>query len=239
MKLDVLLNPIEISEAAIKTGISVVIDIFRSSSTIITALSNGCKEIMPVETVERAQELYEKLGDRNALLCGENDGIKPEDFDLGNSPEDYSKESVSGRKIIFTSTNAAKTIPAVRCYERVFIAGFLNAEYVADVLAKAERDIYIVCAGNYRKLSLEDTVCAGMLVNYLSMRREYSKTDAALTAEIIFKNFQDDLSKMFAESEHGRKLQEMGLKKDLEYCIQINKFRILPEYNNGRIIVNN
>ncbi len=94
MKIHVFITPAEIDDnyAARRRSTPsendpvIVIDVLRSSSTILSALANGCREIIPVESVERALSLHTALFDTGLMLCGERDGMRINGFDLGNSP---------------------------------------------------------------------------------------------------------------------------------------------------------
>ena len=54
MKVNVLISPVNADELYFANKTTVVIDVLRASSTIINALSNGAKEVIPVATVEFA-----------------------------------------------------------------------------------------------------------------------------------------------------------------------------------------
>lgn len=54
MKISVYALPDNIQEKELKECIAVVIDVLRAASTIITALYNGCKEIVPTAEIEEA-----------------------------------------------------------------------------------------------------------------------------------------------------------------------------------------
>ena len=55
------------------------------------------------------------------LLGGEREGVKIEGFDLGNSPREYVEDVVSGKTVIFTTTNGTAALlhaahhPSSRC----------------------------------------------------------------------------------------------------------------------------
>lgn len=76
----------------------VVIDILRATSTIITALANGAKSIIPTATVEEAVKIAKNLERSTYLLCGERNTKTIDGFDLGNSPLEYTEDKVSGKK---------------------------------------------------------------------------------------------------------------------------------------------
>ena len=84
---------------------AVVIDVLRATSVITTALDNGVREVIPVATVEEAQNLFAASDAANTIRGGERDSIKIEGFDLANSPLEYKRKTVEGKTLIFTTTN--------------------------------------------------------------------------------------------------------------------------------------
>ncbi|UCD59067.1 MAG: 2-phosphosulfolactate phosphatase, partial [Candidatus Hydrogenedentota bacterium] len=52
--------------------VCVVIDVLRASTTIVTALANGCPAVIPVETPGQAREIARNRG---CLLGGERNGV--------------------------------------------------------------------------------------------------------------------------------------------------------------------
>ncbi len=238
MKVTVYFTPAEINENNIKGSCSVVIDVLRSSSTIIHALHNKCREIIPVETIERAISLRSNLFDTNVLLCGEKEGIKVDGFDLGNSPADYTPVNIAGKTLIFTSTNAAVAIVKVRNSEKTLISGFQNLTTVVLQTLKDNLPLNIVCAGFHNGFSLEDTICAGMAVDLLRKESpgEIELSDSARAASAIAGLHVDDLKNSVRYSEHGKRLAELGFEKDIDFCIEINNISVLPLYSEGKII---
>ncbi|MCP4704775.1 MAG: 2-phosphosulfolactate phosphatase, partial [candidate division Zixibacteria bacterium] len=100
-------GPIKDKELAGKT--LVMIDILRASTTICYALNAGAKSVIPVSEPGEATEMRAKIGVENSLICGERDGIKIEDFDLGNSPLEYTNEIVNEKNIVLTTSNGTRT----------------------------------------------------------------------------------------------------------------------------------
>ena len=107
MKIEVCFTPAQVDESDLRDKNVVVIDILRASTTIIIALSNGAKEVVPVETIEGAVKIASGLFSETTLLCGERDGRTIEGFHLGNSPLEYNEEKVRGKTLVFTSTNGS------------------------------------------------------------------------------------------------------------------------------------
>lgn len=238
--LEVVFTPEEIKNRRLSGKLIVVIDVLRASSTIVTALAYGCRGLVPILSPEQAKEKAQQFKKEEVLLGGEREGRKIKGFDLGNSPREYQKEIVEDRIIIFSTTNGVKTLEIVRGAFRIIIASFLNLQATFNYCSKFQGDILLACAGKEGYFSLEDTVCAGMLIN--SLRDIYSDTcqevDANLTAQVLYKKFGNNILEMLRKSQHGRYLESIGLRKDLEFCSQLDIFNIVPIFRDGLISLN-
>ena len=135
--ISLYVTPREFSDDNLRGTTAIVIDVLRSSSTIATALLCGAREIVPVSSPAEAGELAQKYGRAATLLCGERDGKRIEGFDLGNSPSEYTAEQVSGRTLIFSSTNGSPVMVRARLSDRVLIGGFNNFSAVVESVAAA------------------------------------------------------------------------------------------------------
>lgn len=214
-----------------------VIDVLRTSTTMITGLANGAKEVIPTDSTASAG-IIGRNSQGSALLCGEKNGKLIEGFNLGNSVKEYSEEVVKGKSLIFSSTNGTPALVKSKFSHNCVIAGFVNISSVAEYLSKLGEDFIILCAGKNEEFSLEDTVCAGMLIDLLTKRlasRLYELSDSALGAAKLYSAYKKDLLKMMRDSEHGRFLVSLGFGSDLADCAAVDKHKILPVQRNGVI----
>ena len=76
MKVDIIISADDIAESKIQNKIAVVIDMFRATSVIVTALNNGCKEVIPYLTIEETLEHAKKLNREDYILGGEEEQLK-------------------------------------------------------------------------------------------------------------------------------------------------------------------
>ena len=213
---------------------AVVIDVFRASTTIITALANGCGELIPVETVEKAVEMKKKR--QEALLGGERQAVRIPGFDLGNSPFEYSRPVVEGRTIITSTTNGTSALKTAEEAVKVFVGGFVNAQALVSILKEDRKDVVLLCAGNYGRFSLEDALCAGLFAKRLSGLARVG--DAAMAAKAMYCDFSgSDFTKKVAESSHASFLIKAGFEKDVAFCLQCDLFSITPEFCDGVITI--
>ena len=236
MKLNVLFSPVNADELYFANKTTVVIDVLRASSTIITALSNGAKEIIPVASVEFAVNVSGVMFGGQTLLGGERNTIKIEGFALGNSPFEYSKESVLDKFIVFYSTNGSRAIVKTKFADNSFICSFNNLSAVARYIIKLNSDVEILCAGNNNLFSLEDSVCAGMLIGELTRRKKSIKvSDSSAAAFALYEKFGTDIFDMLKNTEHGKKLLENDFAKDVEFCSKLNSTKNIPCFDGKSI----
>ena len=238
MKLDVLFSPVLADELFFTGKTTVVIDILRASTTIVQALANGAKEIVPVGTIEFAVKVSGGMFGGQTLLGGERNTKKVEGFALGNSPSEYTTEVVTGKTIVFYSTNGSRAIVKAKYSSNLFICSFNNIKALAKHLKKLNEDVIILCSGNNNFFSLEDSVCAGMLINELTTgKKKNNLTDASTSALTLFDSFGKDIHKMLCETEHGQLLIKNGYEEDLKACAELNKKDVIPFYSGNAIKV--
>jgi 2-phosphosulfolactate phosphatase len=214
-----------------------VVDVLRASTTVITALSNGAREIMPAASIAEARRSAGNQKKDAVLLCGERAGFRIRGFDLGNSPSDYSKERVLGKSLVFASTNGSVMLKkAAGKGGRVFVAGFVNMDAVVQAISSRDKDTRIACSGREGGFSLEDAVCAGMIVDRVrNMGVDPECWDGALSALLLYRHFASDLAGMARNSFHGKYLASIGMDKDIPDCTAVSRYNIVPEMRKGRI----
>lgn len=231
MNINVVLSPANVDELHFSGKTTVVVDVLRATTTIITALMNGAKEIVPVGSVEFAMKASSNMFGGQTLICGERNAKKIDGFNLGNSPLEFTNDVIGGKSLVFFTTNGTKAIVKAKYSDEVIIASFLNISAVAKYLVELNKPFEILCAGKNNSFCLEDTVFAGKLIAEILMQTEdVELSDSGLAAAAIAKTFGKNLKKMFAESEHGKFLIENGFEEDLKYCAKQNVTEDIPVF---------
>ncbi|WNR42568.1 2-phosphosulfolactate phosphatase [Paenibacillus roseipurpureus] len=205
----------------------IVVDVLRATSTIITALMNGCREVIPVETVIKAKECAR----RGDLLGGERYCKKIPGFDLGNSPIEYTREAVEGRRIILTTTNGTRGIQKAIKADHVLAGALLNGRAAAAAAIELKRDTVIVCAGTQDVFSLEDGLCAGLLLDEIASQlgeASMQTNDFGLAMRSCYHESKDRLLDTILASSNGKKMKKSGFLADVELCAQCNLFDCVP-----------
>lgn len=240
MKITLYCSPIEVPEEIFRGKTTVVIDVLRASTAIITAIDNGCREIIPTDTVDAAMEIAQRLGRNEVSLCGERSSKKVKGFNLGNSPSEYSRNTIGGKTLVYTSTNGSGAIIRSRNSDLSLIGAFVNISAVARSTVQGEDDIIILCSGEDGTFSLEDTVCGGMLITKILDIRGSSEqidfNDAALAAQVLYRTYAHDILGMLKITNHGRHLTEIGFGNDLDFCAIIDTTTVIPILIEGRVV---
>lgn len=220
---------------------AVVFDILRATSTITTALANGCLAVIPVVTVEEARSMAGHQENRkacrpagNVLLGGERGGQKIPFFPHGNSPLEYTPEVVSGNYLVLTTSNGTRAISGASRADEIFIGSLLNARATARAAAKTGKDIMLICAGTADKFSMEDTLAAGFVIKELKDTKPVL-TDLATAALRLAEHYGQNPVRAFYDSLHGQKLLRLGLAEDIRWCAQVNIYNFTSRYRDGRI----
>ena len=229
MNIHVFLTAAQVDPAVVAGRAAVVIDVIRATSTIAEALANGASAVYPTDSTQDAMKLRASLGPEDTLLCGERKGLKVEGFDLGNSPREFTREVVGGKRLVMSTTNGTRAFLAAAGAARVVSASFMNLGSAANAVAGHE-GIVIICAGRGDDFSLDDVVCAGQVAARLQQPGDGSAVlnDAALAAVALAERFPPS-AEFLGATAAGRALKEIGLGDDLELCAQCDRHELVPE----------
>jgi 2-phosphosulfolactate phosphatase len=209
---------------------SVVVDTFRSSSTITTALDNGARAVIPFNNIVAAMRCRRELKDGStAILVGERDGITPRGFDYNISPYDMSAQNAGGKMIIYTSSNLTRVLAKLR-RSRIIIGGINNARAVAHYLQRYRRIALVPC-GTIDGPTIEDIVGAGSIIDSLHAG---SLTDNALIALGLYRS--PKWRQLCIEGRTAKLMCKLGMERDIELCLRANVSSIVPGVIKGRIV---
>ena len=213
----------------------IVVNGLRSNAVIITALANGSDRVVAVDKIEDAIAIRKQFSDIS-VLCGAYDKDNPDGYEMGNSPQEYTGDSVRDKLIIHCSTNGSKAINACAEGEHVYIGSIVNATAVAKAALETQRDIYIVCSGLDGDLSLEDMFAAGCVAERLLEKIPNAIIDD--TVQLMIKLYLEFKSKPL-ELLRGLKtfdgLIENGWESDIKYCLSEDLVPVVPEFSEGTI----
>lgn len=240
IKVEMFFTPQLLDERQLKDKNVVIIDVLRSSTTIATALQNGAREVIPMKNIDNVLKISSGLDAKVTLRGGERQGRMIEGFNLGNSPSEYSEAAVRGKSVIMLTTNGTPAMVNARNALNLFIAGFVNLSLVVAAVMELKSDFTIVCSGKENNFCIEDSICAGKIINRMVKESsiDVQLDDAAAAAVALDKAFGKNILKMLQNSDHGKYLQEIGFGADLKTCSRIDAIPVLPVLSGGVIRLN-
>jgi 2-phosphosulfolactate phosphatase len=227
--VQVHLLPDYVPQGRLAGGLAVVVDVLRASTTIIHALASGCTDVRPCLEVEEAKHLAGQMRAGRVLLGGERGGAPLPGFDVGNSPREYTAKVCRGTTLVLTTTNGTRALAQAAEAERMLVGAFVNFSAVCEQLRQDSRPIHIVCAGTEGEVSLEDTLFAGAVVDYLCEVTEVRLNDGARLAWDCFENHGRVLLGALELGRGGAILRRLGYDEDIRAAAQVDVFAIVPE----------
>ena len=212
---------------------AVIIDVLRMGSTVVAALENGARKIIPVKDIETASRLARPHELSANVLAGERKGVRVGGFDLGNSPIEYTIEAVGGKTIILTTTNGTRGIAALSKARRIVLCAINNVDAVSHSVRNAAV-LAIVCCGTEGRVAAEDMLCGGMLLEALGDRICTEKlNDTARLALLAAREVGDTIEPFLRGSDSGKMLIELGYGADVDHCARRDISAIVPEIKQG------
>jgi 2-phosphosulfolactate phosphatase len=196
-------------------GTVVVIDVFRSSNTILMLLARGASSVVPVMKISEAFDLKRRHPER--LLAGERRGIKVEGFDMGNSPREASQRDLAGRGVILSTSGGTRAIQSIREADRILVGSFGNARALVDNLKRSEASHVTWLAVGTEGVSraVEDDLCAEYLKGISEGKARSPNT---MREEIL-------------SGEGAARLRRLGQEDDFSYCLTTDLFDFVPEFS--------
>ena len=230
------LSPALIHLYDLNNGIIVIIDVLRATSTIATALYNGARCVIPVDSVSRCMELGKQI---DGVTAGERDGKIAEGLEHGNSPFEYPREFIEGKTLVLTTTNGTRLLHmALENGAKEIITGsFPNLSAVCDHLIKMKKNVVLGCAAWKDRVNMEDTLFAGAVISKLRKHFDIN-CDSSHVAEAMYEKGKKDLFGFLKKNNasHYQRLMKFGLEQDIRYCLSTNGANVLPVYSDGKLI---
>jgi 2-phosphosulfolactate phosphatase len=219
----------------LSNSVTVIIDVFRATSTIAAALQNGAKAIIPVDSVPRAIEISKNI---DCIAAGERDGMIAAGLEHGNSPLEYHREFIENRILVLTTTNGTRLLHMAleKNADTIISGSFPNLSAVCDFIISQKKNVILGCAGWKDRFNLEDTLFAGAVIS--RVKKEFSiHCDSSLMAETMYNNYKDDLYGFAPNLTHYHRLVErFGLIEDIRYCLTPDVANVLPVFEQGQLV---
>ncbi len=227
-----LLNLYEVSNSIV-----VIIDVLRATSTIATALYNGAKCVIPVDTVTRCMEIGRQI---DGITAGERDGQVAEGLVYGNSPFEYPREFIEGKTLVLNTTNGTRLLHMAleKGAKEIITGSFPNLTAVCDHLVQRNQNVILGCAAWKDRVNIEDMLFAGAVISKIGKHFTIN-CDSSHIAATMYEKAKKDLFGFMKKNEasHYHRLMNFGLEKDIRYCLAIDGANVLPLYEEGKLVV--
>lgn len=213
--------------------ITVVTDIFRATTSIISAMDYGIECIIPVAGIDQAK----KMKAEGYLVACERDGRLLDFADIGNSPSDFWQPQLKGKTLAFSTTNGTQAINlANEDAMEVLVGAFINLQPLANALLEKDENVIILCAAWKSLFNLEDTLFAGALAEILLQNNFATQCDSTKAAVQLWQGAKNNLKEYLSNASHRQRLSHILSQADFEYSIQIDLCDVIPVLQDSRLI---
>jgi 2-phosphosulfolactate phosphatase len=230
-EVSVVFDPEMLASSDLSNKTAVVIDVLRATTSMLAALAAGAKRVIPVGEVDEARALAATLPEGTAVLGGERAGLPIDGFDVGNTPQEFTPEIVAGKTVVMTTTNGTRAILMTAGAPRRTIAALTNVAATAEWLSGADHDdVVLVTSGTERRVSWEDTFCAGTIVERLadtSPEGLWHLTDSALIALEVWQSAKANVGAALRRGRGGRNVKRLGLEIAFDTCSALDSVPIV------------
>jgi 2-phosphosulfolactate phosphatase len=230
-RLRVLMTREEIVPDRLAGATAVVVDVFLATTTLLTILENGARQVFPVASVKEAGEVRKRLDASKVLRGGEQNSERIEGYDLGPFPEEYPPETVANKDVVFVTTNGTRAIADAAPAERVLLGCLRNAPAVARHLGRLETDsIYLICADG--RFALDDFFGAAAILSYMNTEG-WHLNDGAWTA-LDFMERRRNVAEILQRGRMGRWFAEHRM-ETFEFVADVGASELVPEVRAGQL----
>lgn len=233
--LHTVLSPRLLDLYDLSSSIVVIIDVFRATSTIATALYNGAVQVVPVSSVDECIEKGNSVP--NSVTAGEREGKVIPGLQFGNSPAEYPRSFIEGKTLVITTTNGTKLLNMAKNNgaSEILTGSFPNFSAVCQYLKESNKNVILGCSGWKDRFNIEDTLFAGAVASEIQDAFTIH-CDSTLIATQMYESHSDDLLSFAKKTSHWHRLSKFGLSYDLEYCISKDVANVLCYYQDGVVL---
>lgn len=230
MKIHVLLNKAEINPALLKNKVVIVLDILFATSSIVTALANGCRSIVPVRDVSQALKFKENTPDPSYLYSGELNADTLDGF-IQPTPMALLNAKLQDQHLVYCTTNGTVALNDCIGADKIYVGSLLNTQAVVDkiLLSHPHQTILIVCAGSNNRFNLEDFYGAGAFVSSFSQAHNSADrhfTDTAIAAQCVFDS--GSALEILSNSRVGKMMIDRSWDHETAFVTHHNRYNIIP-----------
>ena len=220
----------------VSSSIVVIIDVLRATSTIATALHNGARCIIPVDSVQECIRIGKQI---EGITAGERDGKIAEGLQYGNSPFEYPSTFVNGKILVLTTTNGTRLLHMAldKNAKGIITGSFCNLSAVCNYLIAQKQNVILGCAAWKDRVNIEDTLFAGAVIS--KIKDQF--TINCDSSQIALNLYNDANPKLYDfmktnNASHYQRLSGYGLEKDIRYCLTPDQADVLVVYEEGKLV---
>ena len=201
-------------------GTVVIIDVFRAFTTAAVAFSKGAEKIVLVAEVDEALKLRDQgIG---GICMGEVDGIRPQGFDLGNSPYEMLDADVADKTLIQSTRAGTVGMSAAVNASQIYAGSFAIAEATVKAILRDDPDLVTIVAmgAEASEHADEDEQCALYLRNLLQGRKpDHEAVRALVQAGAEAQKYSDPQQPQFHPED-----RDMALSIDsVDFAIKVGR----------------
>lgn len=230
------LSPALLDLYEVDKSIVVIIDVLRATSTIATALHNGAKAIIPVDSVTECIRIGKQI---ESITAGERDGQIAEGLEYGNSPFEYPREFINGKTLVLTTTNGTRLLQMAldKNAKGIITGSFPNLSAVCDHLLQQNQNVILGCAAWKNRVNIEDSLFAGAVINRIGKYFSIN-CDSSQMVVSMYKDAKDNLFEFMKakNASHYLRLSGFGLEKDIQYCLTEDLANTTVMYEEGKLL---
>jgi 2-phosphosulfolactate phosphatase len=237
-KINICLSPDLYPRYADGDAIVVVVDVFRATSAIATALYHGVKAVRPIAGLENFERFPRH---EQRVWAAERGGQCVDGFDLGNSPLDMIAKSsfLKGKELVLSTTNGTQAIESARKNSGLITGAYVNISAVVDFLVQRNESVLFICAGWKGRVNLEDSLfCGDASRRLLQHGFELDlDADAVLMCMQIAEIAEANRMEYLRQSSHRIRLKNLELEEDVVYCLTEDIAPVVPIFEkDGRLL---
>ncbi len=217
----------EIVPERLPGSVAVVLDVILATTTLVTIFENGARRVFVAGSVEESERICGSLEPSSLIRGGEQGGFMIDGFDLGPLPEEYPPEVVSGKDVVFVTTNGTRALAAASEADKVLVGSMRNAPAIGRYLDSLDCDAYLICAGSRGHFGFEDFAGASEIISHMNLD-EWKLGDSALLALDFAERYGGDPLEAVSRGRAGKWFSE-SYEKTLRYAAEVGASEVVPE----------
>lgn len=218
----------------------IIVDVFRASTTMVTAFAHGARHIYPVPSTEEAEAEGKRRG---CLIAAERNIVRCPFAQLGNDPAEYTPEVVGGQDIVFTTTNGTRalTIAREQGASVILVGALTNLQATLRYCASLGQDVVVLAAGWKGQASMEDLLYAGALAQAAEEAGlGEAKGDLSVMCHDLWRSHcltPEGRLQYIQHSEHYQRLELAGYASAVPYCLTLDTFDLVLRLEGDRLAI--